>query len=90
MSPAPVILALYGLLTIAAFVLFGVDKRAAALGVRRTPEKTLLTLALAGGFAGAIAGMHVFRHKTRKLAFRIIPWASAALHAAAWIVLLRR
>ena len=35
------------------------------------PERTLLLLAAAGGCTGALAGMLMFRHKTRKLKFMI-------------------
>ncbi|MBR1659570.1 MAG: DUF1294 domain-containing protein [Oscillospiraceae bacterium] len=45
------------------------DKRAAERGAHRTPEATLLSLAVLGGSAGAIAGMLLWRHKTRHLSF---------------------
>lgn len=51
--------------------------RAAGRGTKRgkyrwrVPEKTLFLLALAGGSAGALAGMYVFRHKTKHLKFVI-------------------
>ena len=47
------------------FAVYGADKRRARKGKRRVPEKTLFLLALAGGSAGALAGMYAFRHKTR-------------------------
>ena len=36
-----------------------------------SPERTLLLLALIGGSLGALAGMIMFRHKTRKAKFFI-------------------
>lgn len=55
----------------AAFFAFGGDKlRAKTKGARRTPEKALFALALLGGSFGALAGMHLFRHKTRHWYFR--------------------
>lgn len=51
------------------WVVYGLDKGRARAGKWRIPEKTLLLLALAGGSAGALAGMLLFRHKTRKAKF---------------------
>lgn len=50
---------------------YGLDKGRAKSGKWRIPERTLLLLALAGGSLGALAGMIMFRHKTRKLKFYI-------------------
>ena len=58
-------------LNLAALAAMGADKRKAERGGRRTPEATLLSLAVLGGSAGAIAGMLLFRHKTRKPAFSV-------------------
>ena len=59
------------LINIVLFVLMGRDKSAARRGTRRTPETTLLALAVLGGSLGGLLGMLLFRHKTRKPAFRI-------------------
>ena len=61
------------LVNIVAFVAFGVDKRKAVRNKYRISEATLLGLAFAGGSAGALAGMRLFHHKTRKPLFRVIP-----------------
>lgn len=53
------------------FLLFGLDKRRAKQSRWRIPEKTLFTLALVGGTPGALAGMRLFRHKTRHRAFAL-------------------
>ena len=54
------------LVNLAAFALMGIDKRRAKKdGARRIPEKTLFLSAVLGGSIGAIAGMQVFRHKTK-------------------------
>lgn len=50
----------------------GVDKSRARSGAWRVPEKRLLLLALAGGAAGVLLGMKVFRHKTRHAGFTIL------------------
>ena len=53
-----------------AFILYGVDKHRARSHAWRIPERTLIAIAAAGGSIGAIAGMRVFRHKTRHGSFR--------------------
>ncbi len=55
----------------AGFAVFGYDKRCAVRRRRRVPERTLFLTALLGGSLGCYAGMYVFRHKTRRLKFRI-------------------
>ena len=55
---------------LAAFALFGADKRRAKRQQWRVPEKTLFLLALLGGSLGAVCGMCVFHHKTRHWYFR--------------------
>ena len=50
---------------------YGLDKGRAKSGKWRIPERTLLLLALIGGSLGALAGMIMFRHKTRKPKFFI-------------------
>ena len=49
----------------AAFLAFAADKARAALGRFRIRETALLSLALAGGALGALAAMHLCRHKIR-------------------------
>jgi len=53
-------------------VLFGVDKLKSMSGGWRIPENRLLLVALCGPF-GAFAGMLLFRHKTRKIKFFLVP-----------------
>ena len=47
------------------FLLMLADKRNARKSLRRIPERTLFTAALFGGSIGSIAGMYLFRHKTK-------------------------
>ena len=51
------------------WIAYGLDKGRAKSGKWRIPERTLLLLALIGGSLGALAGMILFRHKTRKPKF---------------------
>ena len=53
-----------------AIFLYGRDKWKARHGRWRIPEATLLLVALCGGSVGALMGMYLFRHKTRKPRFR--------------------
>lgn len=48
-----------------------IDKQKAKKSKRRISEKTLFTLAFLGGGIGGIAGMYIFRHKTKKARFII-------------------
>lgn len=59
------------IINIATFLSMGIDKYKAKKGQWRIQEKTLLTLVLLGGGIGGIAGMYVFRHKTKKPRFFI-------------------
>ena len=59
-----------GVTGLLAFALFGWDKLMAKLRRRRVPEAALLGCALLGGSAGALLGMALFHHKTRKPLFR--------------------
>ena len=54
-----------------AFVLMLTDKLKAKKGAWRIPEATLLGTAALGGSIGAIAGMYLFRHKTRHIKFTL-------------------
>lgn len=53
-------------------LLYGYDKRQARNGGTRVPEAVLHLVALLGGSPAALVGQELFRHKTRKLAFRLV------------------
>ena len=55
--------------TLIAFALMGIDKWKAKHDSWRIPEKTLFLSAILGGTVGALAGMYLFRHKTKHLSF---------------------
>ena len=57
--------------TLIAFVLMGVDKWRAVHESWRIPEKTLFLSAALGGSLGALAGMYLFRHKTKHRSFTV-------------------
>ncbi|MBP5136244.1 MAG: DUF1294 domain-containing protein [Paludibacteraceae bacterium] len=57
---------------VVAFVLYGYDKCCARNNSWRVPESVLLTFAFFGGSVGALVGMRLFHHKTKKLKFNIL------------------
>lgn len=78
------------LINLAAFGAFWQDKRRAMRGLRRTPERDLLGLALIGGSIGAVAAQQLFGHKTRKQPFATYLFLIVAAHmglAAGWLSL---
>ncbi len=48
-----------------------IDKKKAIKGSWRIQEKTLIMISVLGGGIGALIGMYLFRHKTKKLKFTI-------------------
>lgn len=58
-------------LNLLGFFLMGWDKRRARTGRRRVPERVLFAVALLGGSLGVLAGIHAFRHKTRRPSFSL-------------------
>ncbi len=53
---------------------YGLDKFFAQRKLFRIPEKLLLFLSLVGGTLGALLGMFLFRHKTKKASFQLWFW----------------
>ena len=78
------------LVNLTAFVLMGLDKRRARRERWRIPEKTLFLPAVLGGSVGAIAGMYLFRHKTRHWYFRLGLPALLLLQVGLALFVLRR
>lgn len=71
-------LVFYILINGVVFFFYAHDKIKAKKNARRTPENRLLFFALFGPL-GACAAMLVFRHKTRKMKFYLVP-VCAMLH----------
>lgn len=83
------VLGVYATASILAFGLYGYDKLSAKTGRWRTPEKTLLTLGLIGGWPGALLAQEWIRHKSSKFAFQIVFWVTVAINCAVltWLVI---
>ncbi|WP_127578908.1 DUF1294 domain-containing protein [Paenibacillus koleovorans] len=58
-------------LNFAGYAVMGYDKQQAKRKNRRIPEKRLFLIALAGGAAGVLIGMQLWRHKTKHLSFTV-------------------
>ncbi len=80
----------FGVLSAFTLLLFGWDKGMAKLGRRRIPEASLLFACLAGGAAGGLVGMYLFRHKIRKPKFYLTVPLLFLLDAAIFAVVLIR
>jgi len=76
------------LMSLTAFLLFGVDKARAKRRQWRIPEKVLFGVSILGGALGALIGMGLFRHKTKHLSFRIGIPACLILNIATALLLL--
>ena len=72
-------------LSVVGLILMGADKLFAIKKMERTPEKTLIAIALLGGAPGAFAGMLLFRHKTRKPKFFITLPLTAVFYIALYL-----
>lgn len=81
---APAVAAVYAVASAVTFAAYGLDKRRAARGGRRVPERTLHLLEALGGWPGALLASANFRHKTKKLGFRVVRGLVVAAHLAAW------
>ena len=73
-------LTVVGVMSLVAFITYGLDKQRAINGTRRVPERTLHLMALFGGWPGALLGQRQFRHKTQKVKFRVVFWLVVVLH----------
>jgi len=71
----------YLVASLACFAAYAADKSAARSRERRTPERTLLLLGLAGGWPGAVVAQQWLRHKSAKTSFRLKFWATVMANA---------
>ena len=72
MTLSLVFLMYIGILSLVAFVFYGLDKRYAVRHAWRVPEKVLLSLGFFGGSCGALLAMQLFRHKTKHYYFYVV------------------
>ncbi len=80
----------YILINIITFILYHVDKDKAQKHAWRIPEKVLFLMAFFGGAPGALGGMELFHHKTRKAYFWILNILALTIHVVLMYWLLFR
>ena len=78
------ILYLYLIASAFTFLVYAKDKWAARSGRWRTKESSLHTLALIGGWPGALIAQQTMRHKSRRNAFQFAFWATVVVNCAAF------
>ena len=67
-----VIISLFAIWNIIVFALYGTDKNKARSNKQRIREATLISCAFLMGGIGALLGMSVFRHKTKRMKFKLL------------------
>lgn len=81
----PVVIAIYVVVSLVAFLAYALDKSAAIQKRWRTPEGTLLFIGLACGWPGALLAQQLLRHKTSKPSFVAAFWLTVLLNVAGFI-----
>lgn len=77
-----------GLMSLATYAVYALDKSAARRKRRRVPERTLHLLALLGGWPGALLAQQHLRHKSGKTAFLLVFWLTVLLNGVLLMLLL--
>lgn len=71
-------------INILSFIIYGLDKYLAIKKTYRVSEYSLFILAIFGGGIGALFGMKIFHHKTRKILF----WIVNILSTIIWLLII--
>lgn len=84
----PIILGVYIVVSLVAYIAYSMDKSAAKRGAWRTSEGTLHWLSIIGGWPGALIAQQTLRHKSKKEMFRIVFWMTVILNCIifGWII----
>ncbi|MBO5263724.1 MAG: DUF1294 domain-containing protein [Bacteroidaceae bacterium] len=75
-------------INILAFILYGIDKFNAVRNAARVPERRLLALALAGGSAGALVAVYIFRHKKQRSGYLPFCCRSSSFYTSRFLLIL--
>jgi len=76
------------LINLLTFLLYFIDKRRAIKNKHRISERTLLLFTIFLGGIGAVVGMYLLKHKTRKIKFKITACLGLIITASVLVVLL--
>ncbi len=76
--------AIYAAMSLLTIWCYHRDKRAAQLGLWRTPELRLHLFEAFGGWPGALLAQLYYRHKLRKVSYQIVFWIIVACHGFLW------
>ena len=79
------VLGIYMSMSMATFVVYALDKRAARIGGWRVKEATLHGLALACGWPGALLAQSILRHKSIKAGFRRAFWLTVLVNVGGFV-----
>ncbi|MCQ2602395.1 MAG: DUF1294 domain-containing protein [Clostridia bacterium] len=66
-----ILVAVFVVMSLAGFIVMGIDKQKAKKKKWRIPEATLFAFAICFGGVGSTLGMFVFRHKTQHWYFKV-------------------
>jgi uncharacterized membrane protein YsdA (DUF1294 family) len=83
-----IILGYLALINLITLIMFGMDKSKARQGNSRISEKSLFFASFIGGIWGGILGMMIFRHKTRKLNFKIVMFLILLINLAGYYLII--
>lgn len=78
------VLPAYLIASVVSYYFYWDDKRRAKNNEWRIPEANLQFWALLGGWPGAFIAQQQFRHKTKKLSFRMVFWIIVITHQLLW------
>lgn len=79
------VLYIYLTASVLAFLVYALDKSSARRGRWRTPESHLHLLSLVGGWPGAYYAQKRLRHKSSKVAFKRVFWATVLCNVALFV-----
>jgi len=76
------IIIVYAFMSIITYIAYSFDKSNAITEKDRVRENTLHILSLLGGWVGALIAQQRFRHKTKKISFKIVFWITVLLNVS--------